>query len=110
MPVGGGLGFAEALSTGWGRKPTGFKVLASPAWRRRNLTFDRISFFIVFLVIPVAGYLMFVVSPFVQAAYFSLTSWTGFSPEIPFVGLDNYVKMLDDATFLKSVANSIILA
>ena len=91
-------------------KPTGVKVLASPGWRRRNLTFDRISFFVVFLVIPVAGYLMFVVSPFVQAAYFSLTSWTGFSPEIPFIGLDNYVKMLDDATFLKSVANSIILA
>jgi N-acetylglucosamine transport system permease protein len=91
-------------------KPTGVKVLASPGWRRRNLTFDRISFFVVFLVIPVAGYLMFVVSPFAQAAYFSLTSWTGFSPEIPFVGLDNYVKLLDDATFLKSVVNCIILA
>ena len=91
-------------------KPTGVRVLASPGWRRRNLTFDRISFFIVFLVIPVAGYLMFVVSPFAQAAYFSLTSWTGFSPEIPFIGLDNYAKLLDDATFLKSVVNCIILA
>ena len=91
-------------------KPTGVRVLASPGWRRRNLTFDRISFFIVFLVIPVAGYLTFVVSPFAQAAYFSLTSWTGFSPEIPFIGLDNYAKLLDDATFLKSVVNCIILA
>jgi N-acetylglucosamine transport system permease protein len=91
-------------------KPTGIKVLASPAWRRRNLTFDRISFFVVFLVVPVAGYLMFVVSPFAQAAYFSLTSWTGFSPEIPFIGLDNYVKLLSDDTFLKSVVNCIILA
>jgi N-acetylglucosamine transport system permease protein len=68
-------------------KPTGVKVLASPAWRRRNLTFDRVSFFLVFLVVPVVGYLTFVVSPFLQAAYFSLTSWTGFSPQIPFVGL-----------------------
>jgi len=47
-------------------RPTGFRVLASPRWRRRNLTFDKISFFVVFLFVPVAGYLAFVVSPFVQ--------------------------------------------
>ena len=86
------------------------KVLASRSWRRRNLTFDRISFFIVFLVVPVAGYLTFVVSPFVQAAYFSLTSWTGFSPEMAFVGLDNYVKLVNDPTFMKAVGNSVIFA
>ncbi len=91
-------------------KPTGVKVLASRSWRRRNLTFDRISFFIVFLVVPVAGYLTFVVSPFVQAAYFSLTSWTGFSPEMAFVGIDNYVKLVNDDTFMKAVGNSVIFA
>ena len=91
-------------------KPTGVKVLASRSWRRRNLTFDRISFFIVFLVVPVAGYLTFVVSPFVQAAYFSLTSWTGFSPDMAFVGVDNYVKLVNDGTFMKSVGNSVIFA
>jgi N-acetylglucosamine transport system permease protein len=91
-------------------RPTGFRVLASPRWRRRNLTFDRVSFFVVFLVVPVAGYLAFVVSPFVQAAYFSLTSWTGFSPEMTFVGLDNYAKLLGDDTFLKAVGNSVVLA
>ncbi len=91
-------------------KPTGVKVLASRAWRRRNLTFDRISFFIVFLVLPVAGYLTFVVSPFVQAAYFSLTSWTGFSPDMAFVGLDNYVKLINDSTFMTAVGNSVTLA
>jgi N-acetylglucosamine transport system permease protein len=91
-------------------RPTGFRVLASPRWRRRNLTFDRVSFFLVFLVVPVIGYLAFVVSPFVQAAYFSLTSWTGFSPEMKFVGLANYAKLLDDDTFLKAVGNSVTLA
>lgn len=110
MTVGLRPELVEGPSTGSGRKPTGVRVLASPAWRRRNLTFDRVSFFVVFLVIPVVGYLTFVVSPFLQAAYFSLTSWTGFSPVIPFVGLDNYGKLLGDGTFLKSVANSIILA
>jgi N-acetylglucosamine transport system permease protein len=91
-------------------KPTGVKVLASRSWRRRNLTFDRISFFVVFLVVPVAGYLTFVVSPFVQAAYFSLTSWTGFSPEMNFIGLANYTKLLADGTFMTSVGNSVLLA
>jgi N-acetylglucosamine transport system permease protein len=65
---------------------------------------------VVFLVVPLVGYIAFVVSPFVQAAYFSLTSWTGFSPEIPFVGLSNYAKLLADDTFVKAVGNSVLLA
>jgi N-acetylglucosamine transport system permease protein len=91
-------------------KPTGVKVLASRSWRRRNLTFDKISFFVVFLIVPVAGYLAFVVSPFAQAAYFSLTDWSGFSPNMNFVGLANYTKLLADDTFLKAVGNSVVLA
>lgn len=89
---------------------SGLRSLTSRRWRRRNLTFDKISFFAVFLVVPLAGYIAFVVSPFGQAVYFSLTSWSGFSPEIPFVGLKNYAKLLDDDTFLTSVRNSVILA
>jgi N-acetylglucosamine transport system permease protein len=86
------------------------KVLASQRWRRRNLTFDKITFFLVFLIVPLVGYLAFVVSPFAQAAYFSLTNWTGFSPDMKFVGLSNYAKLFSDETFLKSMGNSIILA
>jgi N-acetylglucosamine transport system permease protein len=79
-------------------------------WRRRNLTFDRISFFVVFLVLPVAAYLALVVSPFVQAVYFSLTNWSGFSPEMQFIGLSNYSKLFSDATFLTALRNSVELA
>ena len=50
------------------------------------------------------------VSPFVQAAYFSLTDWTGFSPEMKFVGLANYAKLFNDDTFLQAVGNSVLLA
>jgi N-acetylglucosamine transport system permease protein len=57
----------------------GLRRIGSARWRRRNLTFDKVSFFLVFLIIPVAWYIGFVVSPFVQAAYFSLTDWSGFS-------------------------------
>jgi N-acetylglucosamine transport system permease protein len=92
------------------RASGGLRNLGSARWRRRNLTFDKISFFAVFLVLPLVLYIAFVVSPFVQAAYFSLTSWSGFSPEIPFVGLKNYAKLLGDDTFQKAVGNSVILA
>lgn len=86
------------------------RFVLSQRWRRRNLTFDKISFFTVFLVVPVVGYIAFVVSPFVQAAYFSLTNWSGFTPDMKFVGLTNYTKLFSDATFMKSVRNSIVLA
>jgi N-acetylglucosamine transport system permease protein len=84
--------------------------IGSARWRRRNLTFDKISFFVVFLIIPVAGYIGFVVSPFVQAAYFSLTDWSGFTPAMNFVGLSNYTKLLSDSTFLQAVGNNVLMA
>jgi N-acetylglucosamine transport system permease protein len=90
--------------------PSSPKVFLSRRWRRRNLTFDRISFFVVFLIVPVVGYIAFVVSPFVQAAYFSLTNWSGFTPDMKFIGLANYSKLFNDATFLKAMGNSVILA
>ena len=49
------------------------------------------------------------VSPFVQAAYFSLTDWTGFSTGMNFVGLE-LPKLFDDSTFLKAMSNNILMA
>ena len=49
---------------------------------------------LVFLGLPLALFVVFVVSPFAQALYYSLTDWTGFTPEMNFVGLDNYPKLL----------------
>ena len=59
---------------------------------RRPLTFDRVSFFLVFLGLPLALFLFFVVWPFAQALWYSMTDWTGFTPEMSFVGIDNYRK------------------
>ena len=52
------------------------------ARRRRagRWTFDKASFMAVFLGLPLVIYLVFVVSPFAQAVYYSLTDWSGFSP------------------------------
>ena len=78
--------------------------------RRRKLTFDRVSFMLVFLGVPLTIYVVFVVSPFAQAVYYSLTSWSGFTPTQTFVGLDNYTRVLTDSIFLRAMRNNIILA
>ncbi|WP_405055845.1 sugar ABC transporter permease [Kribbella sp. NBC_01505] len=78
--------------------------------RRRPLTFDRVSFMVVFLGLPLAVFVVFVVWPFVQALYYSLTDWSGFTPDMNFVGLDNYVKLFHDDIFMKAVRNNVLLA
>jgi N-acetylglucosamine transport system permease protein len=64
---------------------------------------------VVFLGIPVALYLAFVLYPFTQAAWYSLTSWSGFTSTQQFIGLDNYVHLAQDDLFLKAVGNSLVL-
>lgn len=78
--------------------------------RRRPLTFDRVSFMVVFLGLPLAVFVIFVVSPFVQALWYSLTDWSGFSSGMNFIGFDNYVKLFHDDIFLKAVRNNVLLA
>jgi N-acetylglucosamine transport system permease protein len=77
-------------------------------WRRR-LTFDKVSFAVVFLGVPLVLYVGLVLSPFVQAVIYSLTSWTGFDTSMTFVGLANYVKAFNDADFVQAVRNSVTL-
>jgi N-acetylglucosamine transport system permease protein len=78
--------------------------------RRRPLTFDRASFMVVFLGLPLVVFVVFVVSPFVQALYYSLTDWSGFSAGQNFVGFANYTKLFHDDIFLHAVRNNILLA
>lgn len=43
-----------------------------------------------FLLVPVTLLLLFTYYPASKLVYFSFTSWDGYSPEKPWVGLDNY--------------------
>lgn len=84
--------------------------MSSPARRpRRRPTPGRMLFFLVFLGIPVTVYVMFVVSPFVQSFYYSLTSWSGLSPRTEFIGLSNYRTIFRDDVFWASLRNNLIL-
>jgi N-acetylglucosamine transport system permease protein len=89
--------------------PTAGGPSRAARWRRKNLTFDKISFAAVFLGVPLLVYVALVLSPFVQAIGYSLTSWSGFDDSTPFVGLANYVKAFNDPDFVISVRNSVTL-
>lgn len=82
---------------------------APPRRRRSKLTLDRALFMAVFLGLPVAVFVIFVVIPIAQALFYSLTDWTGFSPVMNVIGLDNYTKLLQDETFLKALRNNLLL-
>ncbi|MEU4608520.1 sugar ABC transporter permease [Kribbella sp. NPDC023972] len=62
-----------------------------------------------FLAIPLALYAIFVISPFVQAFYYSLTDWTGISPDFKFVGFDNFKTLADDSVFRQALGHNLIL-
>jgi N-acetylglucosamine transport system permease protein len=66
-------------------------------------------FVVGFLVAPLALYAVFVISPFVQAFYYSLTDWTGVSPQFDFVGLQNFRNLTQDSLFLRAVRNNLLL-
>ena len=76
-------------------------------WKLPSL--ENTGFALVFLGLPLAIYVIFVISPFVQAFYYSMTDWSGFSKNMNFVGLANYVSLLSDPVFTKAVYNSIFL-
>ncbi len=69
----------------------------------------RYPFIVGFLLAPIALYAVFVISPFVQAFHYSLTDWTGVSPEFKYVGLENFKTLLDDSEFLGALGNNAVL-
>jgi N-acetylglucosamine transport system permease protein len=78
--------------------------------RRPRFTADKVSFMAVFLGVPLAVYLVFVVSPFAQAFYYSMTDWSGFTATMNFTGLENYRRLFTDDIFLTAMGNNILLA
>ncbi len=61
---------------------------------------------IPFLLPALALYSVFVLYPYVQAFYLSLTSWSGVSANRPFVGFKNYANLLTDGRFLDALTRN----
>lgn len=69
----------------------------------------RYPFIVGFLAPGLVVYGVFVLSPFVQAFHYSLTDWTGITPEFEYVGLANFERLLDDSLFLAALWNNALL-
>lgn len=80
------------------------------ARRKARWSFDSVSFFLVFLGLPLALFLTLVIWPFLQAAFYSFTDWGGFSQDFNIVGFENYVRLAGDGTFRTAMFNNIKLA
>ncbi|MEU9885164.1 sugar ABC transporter permease [Sphaerisporangium sp. NPDC051011] len=76
--------------------------LASNKMRKYGFVFS-------FLVIPVVLYAIFVISPYAQAFYISLTNWRGISANPQFVGLENFTRLLGDDVFWAAVRHHALL-
>ena len=62
---------------------------------------------IPFLAPAIILYLVFVIYPYVRAMYNSLTSWKGVSANQPFIGLGNYVRMVNDEFFWNALLHNL---
>ena len=62
----------------------------------------------LFLALPLAIYIAFVVFPLLSSFYYSLTDWNGFNVDYNFVGLANFEKMFSDRLFSNAIGNTLI--
>ena len=76
---------------------------------RRYREFVKYRFIAGFLLVPLVLYGVFVISPFLQTFYYSLTDWTGYSSNFSMVGLGNYTKLLHDQLFWKALWHNVIM-
>ncbi len=61
----------------------------------------------LFLLLPLALYLVWIIGPTFYTMYLSMTNWDGVSANPTFIGLANYERLFRDRTFQESFANNI---
>ncbi|MGH2532109.1 MAG: carbohydrate ABC transporter permease [Thermomicrobiales bacterium] len=62
---------------------------------------------IVPFLLPAIGlYALFVLWPYAQAIYLSFTGWRGTSANKPWVGLDNYDRLINDERFVEALSRN----
>ena len=76
--------------------------------RRRSLS--KWLIIIICLLPAFVIFSVFVLLPVVQAAYYSLYNWNGLGPLQNFIGLQNYVVLLEDPVFLNAVKTNLLIA
>lgn len=76
----------------------------APARRRGNT-----GFVLACLLPALVLFAVFMIVPTVNVFRMSLYTWSGFSPDMRFVGLDNFSRLLDDKQFVRAFQNTVAL-
>jgi N-acetylglucosamine transport system permease protein len=69
----------------------------------------RLPFITGFLAFPVLLYVVYVIWPYIQTGYYSLTDWNGFSRNVPYTGFGNYADLLKDDQFIRSLFHNVVI-
>ncbi|GIH77946.1 carbohydrate ABC transporter permease [Planobispora longispora] len=83
--------------------PSGGRPLLA---RVRN---SKYPFIVGFLIAPVVLYVVFVISPYIQAFQIALTNWKGISATPQFIGLENFTRLFEDEVFWAAVRHHGVL-
>ena len=69
------------------------------------------KYFVIFILPALIIYLLFSITPFLYTIYYSFTDYTDMNPiNLHFVGLKNYIKVLQTPLMLAAIKNSVIYA
>ena len=69
------------------------------------------KYFVIFILPALIIYLLFSITPFLYTIYYSYTDYTDMNPiNLHFVGLKNYIKVLQTPVMLAAIKNSVIYA
>lgn len=72
------------------------------------MTKTKYHIIIPFLLPAVLLYLVFVIYPYAQAIYISLTKWRGLTPTPTYIGLENFADLLGDKFFWNALSHNLI--
>ena len=64
--------------------------------------------FLIYLGVPLSIYLFTVIAPILTGGYYSLFRWKG-GPNKTFIGLGNYIQLLQDGEFWNSLKNNMVI-
>ncbi|UZN02762.1 carbohydrate ABC transporter permease [Cellulomonas sp. S1-8] len=90
----------EATSPGAGPAAgDGARTAPSPARRPRGIDWRQRAEIALLAGPAIVVFVAFVIFPVVMAAYYGFFRWKGYGPATDFIGLQNYVAILQDPTF-----------
>jgi ABC-type sugar transport system permease subunit len=86
------------------------RELAGARIRVRTYRSQQLAFVLAVLLPLMAFFVLFWLYPIIRGFWGSLTLWSAFDPEAPFIGVDNYTRAVADPIFHASLRNTFVYA